>query len=34
VYRHCKKVLEPFFWYDTPHEAYDAERFKRARAGS
>ena len=31
VYRHCKKVLEPFFWYDTPHEAYDSQRFKRAR---
>jgi DNA-binding CsgD family transcriptional regulator len=31
VYRHCMKVLEPFFWYDTPHEPYDAERFKRAR---
>ena len=31
VYRHCKKVLEPFFWYDTPHEPYDDERFKRAR---
>ena len=31
VFRHCKEVLEPFFWYDTPHEPYDAERFKRAR---
>lgn len=31
MYRHCKEVLEPFFWYDTPHEPYDDERFKRAR---
>jgi DNA-binding CsgD family transcriptional regulator len=31
VYRHCMKVLQPFFWYDTPHETCDAERFKRAR---
>ena len=31
MFRHCKEVLEPFFWYDTPHEPYDAERFKRAR---
>ena len=31
VFRHCKEALEPFFWYDTPHEPYDAERFKRAR---
>ena len=31
VFRHCKDALQPFFWYDTPHEPYDAERFKRAR---
>jgi LuxR family transcriptional regulator, quorum-sensing system regulator BjaR1 len=31
VFRHCKEALEPFFWYDTPHEPGDAERFKRAR---
>jgi len=31
VFRHCKEALEPFFWYDTPHEPYDDERFKRAR---
>ena len=31
VFRHCNEALEPFFWYDTPHEPYDDERFKRAR---
>ena len=31
VFRHCKEALEPFFWYDTPREPYDDERFKRAR---
>jgi DNA-binding CsgD family transcriptional regulator len=31
VFRHCNEALEPFFWYDTPHEPHDAERFKRAR---
>ena len=31
VFRYCKEALEPFFWCDTPHEPYDAERFKRAR---
>src|SRR6476660_8071219 len=23
VFRHCNEALEPFFWYDTPHEPYD-----------
>src|SRR5262245_31152864 len=31
VFRHCKEALEPFFWYDTPREPYDDERFKLAR---
>jgi LuxR family transcriptional regulator len=32
VVRHCGRVVEPFFWYDTPPlDAKDAERFKRAR---
>src|SRR5262245_35294856 len=31
VLRHCKEALEPFFWYDTPREPDDDERFKRAR---
>jgi DNA-binding CsgD family transcriptional regulator len=32
VYRHCRQVIEPFFWYDTPPlDAEDAERFRRAK---
>ena len=32
VVRHCGRVVEPFFWYDTPPlDAKDAERFRRAK---
>jgi LuxR family transcriptional regulator, quorum-sensing system regulator BjaR1 len=32
VSRHCRRVVEPFFWYDTPPlDAPDVERFKRAK---
>ena len=32
AFRHCRRVLEPFFWYDTPPvDAEDAERFRRAK---
>jgi DNA-binding CsgD family transcriptional regulator len=32
VFRHCMRVIEPFFWYDTPPlDAEDADRFRRAK---